>query len=350
MKSRGVRFSFSLAGWILFFGATTAASADPIPPNQWTGKTPVAELLFFLGEKRPAHFVESPSPDRILSGERLVRKGQLRDAGGAATPRLSHYFRCIDCHNTVREDPDLSRISNPDTKLAFAIEKKIPLLQGSSFAGMVNRESWYNDDYAKKYRFSVSVRAARSNLQKAIELCCTQCSQGRKPEKWEIEALLAYFWSLQWTVGDLNLTGEELADWKRRALKKNERKKLVAEIKSRYPLKSPATFGKPPEEAKDGFPLSKEPDPAIGKKVFQVSCLHCHDPAEGAAETYFRDDEKTRSLLSRKFKSNSKKSAYGFIRLGTHPENEQRLYMPNYTRERLSDFHIESLRAYLSGE
>ena len=34
-------------------------------------------------------------------------------------------------------------------------------------------------------------------------------------------------------------------------------------------------------------------------------------------------------------------------RLGTHPEDEKKAYMPNYTRERLSDQQIEDLRSYI---
>ena len=340
-------FSFFLPCLFLLGFALSASAAEPVPPNQWKSDTPVAELLFFLGEKRPSHFLADSDPDRVQSGERLVRQGQLRDPNGGATPRISHYFQCADCHNTVREDANLARISDPTAKLNFAVANGIPLLQASTFAGIVNRESWYNDDYAKKYRFSLPVRAARSNLRKAIEHCCMQCSQGRKPEKWEVEALLAYFWSLQWKVSDLGITGEDLATWKRKAVSGKDRKALVSEIKGRYALKSPATFGKVPEDAGAGYSLVRDPDPEIGKQVFTASCLHCHDPAEGAADTYFRDNEKTRSLLSRKFKNNSKKSVYGMIRLGTHPDNEQRLYMPNFTKERLSDFQVESLKAYL---
>ena len=98
---------------------------------------------------------------------------------------------------------------------------------------------------------------------------------------------------------------------------------------------------------KEGFATEDEPDPELGQKVFTQSCLHCHDPAEGAAETYFRDESKSRSELARRFRTNSDSSAYHFIRQGTHPVDEQRLYMPNYTKERLSDFQIESLRAWL---
>ncbi|MDF1814567.1 MAG: protein kinase [Verrucomicrobiales bacterium] len=342
-----ISFSFVTYGKIT--GEDADFNPDLVPPTQWNSTTVVSDLLLFLGEPVPDHY-QLPADDTLIeTGRTLVTKGQLRDKSGAATPRLSPYFTCADCHNSVREEPDLRSISDPDVKLRYAIENDIPLLQATTFAGMVNRESWYNDDYAKKYRFSPRVRAARNYLKAAIELCCSECAQGRRPELWEMEALLAYFWSLQWKLGDLDITNEILADWKRRAVVDTDHSELVTEIKSHYALQSPATFGEPPTDAKEGFSIDTTPDPQTGKQVFVQSCLHCHDPAEGAAEHYFRDNEESRRELARKFRSNAKKSVYGHIRLGTHPEEGQRLYMPNYTLERLSDYQIESLRAYLEG-
>ena len=63
---------------------------------------------------------------------------------------ISKYYVCTTCHNLEIEDPDL-RVSDPETRLTFAKENDLPFLQGSTFKGIVNRESWYNDDYVKKY-------------------------------------------------------------------------------------------------------------------------------------------------------------------------------------------------------
>lgn len=334
--------------WLGREESPSSVGPPAVPPEQWTDETGVVDVLAFLGETRPEHFVEPSDPELVKTGETLALSGRIRQPDGERTPSLSSYFRCVDCHNTVPEESNLAKISDPAAKLDFAVANDIPLLQGSTFAGMVNRESWYNDDYAKKYRFSVAVRSARSDLRKAIHLCCKECSQGRYPEPWEEEALLAYFCSLQWTIGDLGLAAADLAEWKTRAVDPANREALVQDIKSRYAQKSPATFGEMPTDGKAGFVLGEDevPDPVVGEQVFERACLHCHDPAEGAAETYFKNDEKNRADLSRKF-NNSKKSIYGYIRLGTHPEDGQRLYMPNYTKERLSDFQIESLRAWL---
>jgi len=122
-------------------------------------------------------------------------------------------------------------------------------------------------------------------------------------------------WTLEWEVRDLDVTDEELADWRRRTLSGIASEALIAEIKTRYPLYSRATFGKIPADGKAGFPINeKNTDLEIVRQIFTQSCLHCHDQAEGSAETYFRDTENSKVELARKFLNNSKKSAYIHIR------------------------------------
>ena len=321
-------------------------------PSSWTMQTNVLDALLALGEPEPDFLIRTTDPNTTAAlaetGRQLVTLGfaELPDGGNSAL--LSNYFRCNDCHNTVREYPDPANISDPVAALAYSVEHDVPLLQGTTFAGMVNRERWYNGDYEKKYRFSLEVRAARNDLRKATILCCRECSQGRDPEAWELEAMLAYFLTLQWKFADLDITDTILADWKRRAARRDNHSGLVSEIKSHYALEAPATFGEMPKE-KTGFVLAdgEVADPEIGGQVFRQSCLHCHNPVDGVAEETYRDTPEDRARIARKFGSLSSKSAYGLIRLGTHPETEKRPYMPNYTKEKLSDFQIESLKAYL---
>jgi len=152
----------------LYLPSNAKSGAKPIPPENWNSETPVQELLFTLTGSRSQHYIENLTEDQILAGETLVRNGRLKGSKGASTPRISHYFQCPDCHNAVREDAVLTDISNPAAKLGYTVGNDIPLLQGSTFAGTVNRESWYNDDYARKYRFSPLVQLAPKSLTKAI--------------------------------------------------------------------------------------------------------------------------------------------------------------------------------------
>lgn len=316
-------------------------------PTTLTSKTPVWQFLIELGHEKPTHYTDSIEEKWIVAGQEIVTRGKsVHPVTGAGGARISDYFYCIDCHNTTREEGSLARVSDPAEKLNYAVANGIPLVPGSTFAGMVNRESWYNGDYAKKYRFSLSVRAARTSLEKAIELCSTECSQGRNPEPWEMEAMMAYFHSLQWTIGDLDLTGADLAELKRRALNPEEHAAIIGEMKEKYALAAPATFGEMPEDPQTGYPIEGQANADSGKLVFEKSCLHCHG-AEGASEHYFGDKDSTWEELARKFPGSSKKSIYGLLRLGTHPEDGKRPYMPNFTKERMSDRQIEDLRAYL---
>ena len=75
---------------------------------------------------------------------------------------------------------------------------------GNGEWGIVNRESWFNDDYVKKY--GEEAHAAQKSLRDAIQLCSRECSQGRELTEEEMKAVLAYVWSLQLTLSDLALT------------------------------------------------------------------------------------------------------------------------------------------------
>ena len=48
--------------------------------------------------------------------------------------------------------------------------------RGTTFYGITNRETWYNDDYYKKY--GDLVKPANENLVEAVQLCAMECSQG----------------------------------------------------------------------------------------------------------------------------------------------------------------------------
>tara|TARA_R110002096_G_scaffold354182_1_gene547372 strand:+ start:748 stop:1848 length:1101 start_codon:yes stop_codon:yes gene_type:complete len=352
VKLKPRNFLVYLAGFLLFSCSSKEAAQDKpeLDIGSVDATTPVWDLLEHLGETPPSHRPAITEQALIETGRQLVHSGKSESpATGEMGVRISAYFYCTDCHTVSREESSLARISDPETKLDYLIENNIPLLQGSTFAGMVNRESWYNGDYARKYRFSPAVRAARTSLTKAIELCSRECSQGRDPEDWEMQAMVAYFWSLQWTLGDLGFTTVDLAEMKRRSLNPTEFPSLIREIQSRFATAAPATFGSPPADPKVGYSIAREPDLNTGKEVWERSCLHCHG-AEGASEHYFKDKSDTWASLNRKFGSESKKSIYGLIRLGTEPDQDDKAYMPNYPKERLSDAQIEDLRAFISSK
>lgn len=299
--------------------------------------TSLAQTLFKLGEQKPSHYVENVSPEMIFRGEEIIKFGKTQGPNGHTTSYVSKYYKCTSCHNLQREDPDLS-VVDQKARLDYAIANKIPYLQGSTFWGMVNRETWYNDDYVLKY--GDLVREAEKSLEASIELCATVCSQGRSLEDWEMESILAYLWSLEIKLSDLNLSDTELAQLEG----KGSNKEKIELLKSKYLQKSPATFVDPPKDKQVGYNF--EGDAELGKAIYDLGCQHCHRP-NGESEVILDNTDLSLNWLKRHITDNSQKSIYEIIRKGTYSEYGHQEYMPHYTLEKMSDQQLEHLRTYI---
>ena len=151
-------------------------------------------LLQQLGEHEPRHQLTNTSPVLIQKGLELVTQGRTRHLG-KKSKSISKHFTCTSCHNLRKETEDLRLANSPSERLAYSYKNNVPFLQGSSFFGIVNRETWYNNDYKKKYGSLVD--SARHDLGASIQLCAQECSQGRVLDEWEEEAILAYLWSIE---------------------------------------------------------------------------------------------------------------------------------------------------------
>jgi len=314
---------------IIMACGSLAACGPRVDPSAWEAGTPVSEVLQALGRPLPAHHLSTPpDPDIVLRGHELVFQGKATGPAGAAGKPISAYFVCVDCHLTARDN--------------------LTLLPGSSFPGVTDRESWFNGDWPSKPGWEAA-RSARTDLRRAIQFCADEVSQGRALEDWEEDSILAYLTSLQWTLGDLELTAADLSALKSRALDPVQHQALVNELQARYSRSAPATFGKPPVDVRAGYPHSAPPDAGIGERIWARACLHCHGP-DGASGHHFRDSPEVRQELAQKFQETGPENLYGVIRNGTDPEpGKPSAHMPNYTRERMSDAMIEDLRAWLSG-
>lgn len=326
------------------FAAVLTASTLMKPkveaPAKWNEQSSLAEALVHLGYQprnvKPAALDEK----KIKMGEELITQGWTTGPDGKKTKVQSRYYICTNCHNLKREDPD-TRLSDPDKRLEWCAKQGIPLLQGTTFYGQVNRESWYNDDYEKKY--GDLVKPARESMDAAIHLCATVCSQGRDFNEWEMEAVRAYLWSIEMKLGDLPLAA---ADYEKLNAAKAGDKATGEWLRGYYLNYSPATFVNGPENHKDGFPGLKG-DANRGKLVYDMACLACHN-ADGPSE-YLKLDHSVLSLnlLKDNIAKYNRFSIYEIIRHGTHPFAGHKPYMPHYTAQRMSDQQIEDLRAYL---
>lgn len=325
-----------------------AACGPRLDPSAWEAGTPVSEVLQALGRPLPAHHRSTPpDPDIVLRGHELVFQGKATGPGGAAGKPISAYFVCVDCHLTARDEPSLAGPVDPVARLDRVDRDNLGLLPGTSFPGVTDRESWFNGDWANKPGWEAA-SSARNDLRRAIQFCSREVSQGRALEDWEETAILAYLTSLQWTLGDLELTAADLSAFKSQALDPDQHETLAKELQARYDRSAPATFGKPPVDVRAGYPHSA-PDAGNGERIWARACLHCHGP-DGASGHHFRDSPEVRQELARKFEETGPENLYRVIRNGTDPEpGKPSAHMPNYTRERMSDAMIEDLRAWLGG-
>ncbi len=290
----------------------------------------VIELLESKGidysDKKPNFEIAGVSAE---VGEQLFHNGFAQKPNGGKTKKQSKHFVCTSCHNVAKEDPDLS-VSDPQARLLYTNERELPFLQGTTMYGAVNRSTYYNGDYKKKY--GDLVEPARNDIRNAIQLCAIECAQGRELKEWELESILAYLWTLELNIEDLGLSKEVASNMD------------VESIKAKYLQSSPATFLPPPSDRKEGSGLIGNSD--NGKLIYENSCLHCHYRGE---YSFLHLDNSRLSFkhLKRNISKYSRHSLYQVTRWGVPVKSGKRSYMPQYTEERMSKQQLADLRAYI---
>jgi len=278
--------------------------------------------------------------DLVLTGSSVKQSGKGR------TGQQSPYFLCTACHNTEKEFDDLSNISS-QSRLEYAEKNDLPFLQGSSFYGLVNRKTFYNDDYQKKYGHVPIIKASNTDIRQAIQLCATQCSQGRTLDDWEIESVLAYYWTLELKIKDLKLSDESKTKIENTLNDNKNGPRAVHLIQARYLDKSPAHFS----EEKAYEPMAENEKNNIerfknGQSIYERSCLHCH---KGKKYSFFSLDDSKFSFVN--LLNQTKKGKHGSLhkitRHGTWPLAGKKAYMPLYPNEKLSEDQLGDLRIYV---
>ena len=310
--------------------------------KNWDANTPLQEVQQALGEEATEHYIQIDT-QLARRGEEIVRYGRTTASNGKKTRYVSKYYACTSCHNLEIEDPDL-RVSDPKTRLSYAKTHGLPFLQGTTFKGIVNRETWYNDDYVKKYG-DEKIERAHENLRESIQLCAIECSQGRSMEDWEIEAVLAYYWTLQFTLGDLKLNDNDLQRLNTKAPDPKNHKELRTWLRTFYNNKSPAHFYDAPPNKTEGYP-GLIGDPKLGKDIYDLSCLHCHKP-DGVSHYLLDHSKLSFRHIKKMIDKDSHFSLYQIIAYGTYAIPGHRPYMPHYPEERMSKQQVEDLRAYV---
>lgn len=330
---------------LMIFGGTLMSSLRQAPIVV-EGDDTVIETLAKLGEKETDN-VASTSGKNVSAeaGKRMVLEGFSQNSAGQKMAKLSNHFVCTSCHNIVKEHDDLTSI-DPQERLEYAVKNNLPFLQGSSLYGLVNRASFYNGDYVKKY--GDKAIKAHNDIREAIQLCAIECAQGRRLKTWELESVLAYLWTIQLKIEDLNLTTDEQSMIEKAINTGDNQSEAIALIQSKYRKDSPATFGTPPDDISRGYD-HLEGNASNGKLIYKMGCQHCH---ENRRYSFLElDDSKlTFNYLKRKMKRHNRFSFYWVSRYGTKPLPGKKAYMPHYTLERMSDQQLEDLRAFIDQE
>lgn len=338
-----VKTRHRLIGSLVISSATLGhLNADSFSEKaSWNYDTPVYQVLKELGQPMPKHYIGKRSEKVVKRGEAIIKYAYMEGPEGNKGKIQSHYFTCINCHNIRREDPDL-RVSDPDARLYYAIQNDLPFLPGTTLYGVVNRERWYNGDYGKRY--GDLVYEANRDLVKAIQLCATECSMGRKLEDSELESVLAYFWSIDLKLGNLNLSDSDWQKLRDASLHPEDRPELIPWLKAFYLKAAPANFAKPP--AGRALTYEHKGNIGTGKAIYVRSCLNCHK-SRRTTSFVLGNSKSTYQLLYNHTHFDSVFSVYNAIRNGikTSPGKG---YMPNYPLERMSDRQMEDLMAFFN--
>jgi mono/diheme cytochrome c family protein len=304
--------------------------------------TPLYDVYRSLGAPERSDVKVRPVEGASVKlGRELVINGL--SAGGG---QQSAHFKCTSCHNLEREDPILTEM-DPAARLAYAEEHDLPFLPGTTFWGVVTRESYYNGDYEKKY--GDLVKSARRDLREAIQLCATECAQGKALNEVEMESVVAYFHTLGLRLNDLP-EGAPDAERVNRVLRQggDNKRSMINTLKTYYALASPATFVLPPENRQAGYP-TEAGRPEVGQIIYRRACLHCH---ENQRYSFFEmgETQYDYNFMTKHFPRYTRYSIYQVSRYGTSPIPGKRAYMPHYTKERMSNQQIEDLRTYLASK
>lgn len=295
----------------------------------------VEEILIALGEKPPLHYLPKVDADSARMGEEIVKFGALKDG---SNKRISKYFVCTDCHNLQKESADPANVS-PAEVLAYGIENKIPFVPASTFYGMYNKRHWYNGDYA--YKYGDLVLPTRDTLQNAIQLCATQCSQGREMTDWEIRCVIHYFKTLEYKMSDLVFTDYEI-----KLLAKtvsNDKQLALKIIHSRYHEINKATFGTSKIPEIEGHIANLE----NAEYIYKFGCLHCHAPEKKITNFNLGMDKLSFKFLEKKLYKYNSFSLSHITRYGTYSVSGRKQYMPQYTMEKMSDSQLLDLIEYI---
>lgn len=322
-------------------------SAPEHTPNlEITDETLVWKVMTSLG-KVNVNVLDKEKPSSENKGRQLVTRGYTNTFKGNKTAPTSRKLFCVACHTIEKEHPNSNNIS-PQSRLEHGDSMDIPFLPGAPFYGLVNRVAFFNNDYQEIFsdKNRVAVQVGHRDIRKAIQACNTLYAKGRTLAPWEIESILAFLWTLELKVGDLNMpdTIIRIAEEAINSSKDNAR--AVNLMRRYYKEVYAASLVLPLPIGERNLISPVLNDFANGKKVYRRSCLHCH---AGKRYANFKLDgsQKTFKFLKKNFDIPSRYSIYDAVRYSPGSKGN-RTTPPHYTAERMSNQQLQDLRFYIT--
>ncbi|MEO6324671.1 MAG: cytochrome c [Thermoanaerobaculia bacterium] len=289
-------------------------------------------------------------------GRELLVKGSVANPplGPSPSARLSKSYRCVHCHNLVREDARL--VSQDPEERERLLRASLPahgavrdgslpsLVPATTLWGAINRTRFYNGLFEKYngLRIADGSRMNPERISDAVQICSRFCSAGRYPEPWELDSILAALWELELTMRDLDFSPDAAA----RVIAGLEGgdpaalESARALVRDSYLRVAHAEAREKPKELKKNVDVyeggnRETGDAGRGALVFQASCGGCHGadvaaPAPAALARRAREDA----------------NFYRAPLRGT--ERRGGLYMPPFSTQRLSARQLADVRAYLA--
>ena len=290
--------------------------------------------------------------NNVDKGKELVHTGQSSDFEGKRVPKLGQ-FTCISCH-TIEKEFDKMQVSDPDKRLQYADSLQLAFLPGTPFYGLVNRIYYFTNDFQKDsiastFKYKDIIKKSHTDLRTAIQFCNYTYAHGRAMADWEIESILAYLWTLQIKMKDLQVEAKDMEDIQF-ALNNNTGNAKAVNLLRRYYLETyPAHLDKPLHSAE-----RRRTSPILnnffnGEKVYERSCLHCHQNKAFANRSLDKDKSSFQYLKKHFDDSTSAHSVYEVHRFSVKPIRAlKKSKAPHFTRERMSNQQLQDLRFYIT--
>lgn len=332
---------------ILALTQLAVTSVPSIKPRfEITNETKVWKIMTSLG-KVNVNVLDKKRRHDANKGQQLVMKGYTHNYKGKKTAKTSTKLYCIACHTIEKEHPKVGTI-DPQSRLEHGDSIGIPFLPGAPFYGLVNRVAFFTNDYQQVFAHKdrLSLKEGHRDIRKAIQACNTVYAKGRKLDPWEIESILAFFWTLELKMGDLQVPDSTLMLIKESIQTNIGNSRAVNLMRRYYQEVYPASLVGP-------IPIEERHliSPVLnsfsnGKRVYKQSCLHCH-AGKRYANFNLDSSQKTFKFLKKHFDLTSKYSIYDALRYSPGSK-ANKTNPPHYTVQRMSNQQIQDLRFYIT--